>query len=151
VGRALDHEEAAALGELILVRDAWCPAHGRVRPESIAFPFTITRECLVRFPPRCAARVCEETVVLLDAEQAKTRLHQTLVVHEDERGAMVAYDLLPVAPGLWVTGVLPRGATPQDERSRPYMVDLPSERAATRDEEDADRVANSARSEIDDA
>lgn len=118
-------DEAADLGELILIRDAWCERHGRVRPEGLAFPFTITAACLRAMPPRCGGPACESDV-LLDAAPAETRLHQTVELVEDEQGCRPAIALLPVAPGLFALGVLPDDCEPQDGRARAHMIDKPS-------------------------
>lgn len=60
----LTFEAAAELAELLEVRDAACPVHGRVRPELMTFPFTVDAEVLRRFPSPCGARACEEEIEL---------------------------------------------------------------------------------------
>jgi hypothetical protein len=54
----MEAREAAALGAIVEVRDAWCPEHGRVHGDAIRFPFTATPAFLDRVH-RCGARGCE--------------------------------------------------------------------------------------------
>jgi hypothetical protein len=102
-----DDEGLALLGPIIALRDAWCPAHGRVRPDVTAYPFSITLECLTLFPPVCGAGGCGETI-MLDAERLDAPLRQHLLVWDDpECGQRIVRDVLPVAPGIWAEGVTP--------------------------------------------
>lgn len=115
----LDFEQAAALGEMILVKDAWCPTHGRSRPEMLAFPFTLDREALRFCVPFCPAQGCEESIVL-DAEATDTRCAQHIALHQQEPGGWTdkdgyrpVYKVRPLAPGEWHVGVTSR------QRDRP--------------------------------
>ena len=82
----MDWEEAAALGEIIEIRDAWCVKHGRVRPEMFAFPFTVTDEYLRTFPPVCGARGCEESIQLDAAVTDQVHPSQHRIVSKIDGG-----------------------------------------------------------------
>ena len=101
-----DFETAQALGPIIKIRDAWCPTHGRVRPEMIAYPFTITRECLAFYRPYCPMRGCEYDIVL-DAEPTQVTSTQHLELWTDELGTRPTIVIRPIRPGEWLVGVTP--------------------------------------------
>lgn len=95
--------EVLALGDLIQVDYAWCPEHGRVTPEILEFPFTITSEALEFVGVLCAGRGCEGEVYLHARAAVETRTQHVLLI-EDEYGKRPAIDVKP-AGGRARTGV----------------------------------------------
>lgn len=86
----MDTQEAASLGDGMLeIRDARCPVHGRVRPEMLAFPFSIDANVLVLFQQRCGGRGCEEDIVV-DAVVTHEHLSQHCYRIVDESGPRMA-------------------------------------------------------------
>lgn len=81
-----DFAEASELGPLVRVNKAWCPSHGPITPEGLAFPFTVTGEALAFMADEtygCAARGCEDDL-LVEAEPSNVRLVQHLVLVRPE-------------------------------------------------------------------
>lgn len=99
----MNFEEACALagnGGLLLIRDVWCPTHGRAHPEGMAFPFTSTAECLAFQFPSCPLSYCEEDL-LIDAQLTDTPSHaHWAMVERDELGPRVVIELRPVPADL---------------------------------------------------
>ena len=100
---------AQALSAFVEVRDAWCPRHGRVRPELFTFPFTCDPAVLLEAPPQCGARGCEEGIEV-DAGVADVPGSTHMVIHVDGPGGhlpevrRVAFDLRPQPDGRMATG-----------------------------------------------
>lgn len=67
---------------LLLVRDSWCPKHGRVRPEMASYPFTMDSAVLERIPPICGAAGCEESIAF-DSVETEKQLPRHYYVHID--------------------------------------------------------------------
>lgn len=98
----LTFAEVLELGDIVVVRDAWCPEHGRSRPEALAFPFTADRAVFKATEPSCP--ICGEAL-RLDAETAEEPLAQHLETWSDELGDRISIRLRPLVPGSWHLGV----------------------------------------------
>lgn len=100
--------ELAALGgreRYILVRDCWCPEHGRHRPEALAFPFTATPAALAFQHPSCAIPWCEADLVIDAVLTDETEVqHMAEVLRDGISQPRVVIELRPVEPGVWRHG-----------------------------------------------
>lgn len=95
---ALGVEEAIALGRIIEVQDAWCPEHGRSRPEMVRFPFTITDAALAWMSYSCPGSGCEAGVLLVaQAVEAASSEHLELYRNDETRELYLVHNALPVA------------------------------------------------------
>lgn len=109
-------------GLILEVRDAWCPRHGRVRPELASFPFTMDADVLERLTPICGAAGCEDSIEL-DAVEVAAPAARHYYVHVDGPDGhlpgfpRLALHLTPdesgrLATGRMAIGDAPSGAAP---------------------------------------